>query len=152
MGRRRQLVIGLIMLIGGLVIVAIGTIFPSNNQLVALGWLLLVPSLVSFCGTIFVFVSLARSIEGARRSAVVYRIVGLAAMAGLGLTLGFGAAGIASQVPDSLAGLNGTFVPGPAPGLSAFIFDGVGLSVGLVVGAMAALVWWSFRSRHLPSR
>jgi hypothetical protein len=120
MGRRRQLVIGLIMLIGGLVVVAIGTIFPSSNPLVALGWLLLVPSLVSLCGTIFVFVSLARRTERVRRSAEVYRIVGLAAVAGLGLALGFGAAGIVSQVPDSLAGLNGAFVPGPAPGLSAF--------------------------------
>jgi hypothetical protein len=152
MGRRRQLIIGLILLIGGLVVVAIGTIFPSSNPLVALGWLLLVPSLVSFCGTIFVFVSLVRSIEGARRSAAVYRIVGLASVAGLGLTLGFGAAGIVSQVPDSLAGLNGAFVPGPAPGLSAFIFDGIGLSVGLVLGAVAALTWSAFRARHLPSR
>jgi hypothetical protein len=119
MGRRRQLIIGLILLIGGLVVVAIGTIFPSSNPLVALGWLLLVPSLVSFCGTIFVFVSLA---------------------------------GIVSQVPDSLAGLNGAFVPGPAPGLSAFVIDGIGLSVGLVLGAVAALTWWAFRARHLPSR
>jgi hypothetical protein len=150
MGRHRQLVIGLIMLIGGLIVIAIGTIFPSNNPLVALGWLLLVPALVSFCGTIFVFVSQARSIEGARRSAAVYRIVGLAAIAGLGLALGFGVAGIASQVPDSLAGLNGSFVPGPAPGLAGFLCCGIGLSVGLVIGAMDALVWWSFRGRHLP--
>jgi hypothetical protein len=151
MGRCRQLVIGLIMLIGGLVAVAIGTIFPSSDPLVALGWLLLVPSLVSFCGTIFVFVSLARSTERVRRSAAAYRIVGLAAVAGLGLALGFGAAGIISQVPDSLAGLNGTFVPGPAPGLSAFILGGVGLTTGLVLGAVAALTWWAFRARHLPS-
>jgi len=138
------------MLVGGLVVVAIGTIFPSSDPLVALGWLLLVPLLVSFCGTIFVFVSLARSAGRARRSAAVYRIVGLAAVAGLGLTLGFGAAGIVSQVPDSLAGLNGAFVPGSAPGLSAFILGGAGLSVGLMVGAVDALVWWSFRGRHLP--
>jgi hypothetical protein len=149
MGRRRQLVVGLFMLIGGLVLVAIGTIFPSSNPLVALGWLLLAPLLVSFCGTVFVFVSLVRSAERARRSAAVRRIVGLAAVAGLGLTLGFGAAGILSQVPDSLAGLNGPFVPGSAPGLGAFILGGVGLSTGLVIGAVDALVWWSFRGRHL---
>jgi hypothetical protein len=149
MGHRRQLVIGLIMLIGGLIVVAIGTIFPSGNPVVALGWLLLVPVLVSFCGTICVFVSMARSTESVRRSAAVYRIVGLTAMAGLGLALGFGALGIVSQVPDSLAGLNGAFVPGPAPGLSAFFLGGVGLSMGLVVGAVDALVWWAFRGRHL---
>jgi MFS family permease len=150
MGRRRQLVIGLAMLIGGLVVVASGTIFPSSNPLVALGWLLVVPLLVSFCGTIFIFVSLMRSTERVRRSATVYRILGLAAVAGLGLALGSGAAGIVSQVPDSLAGLNGSFVPGSAPGLAAFILGGLGLSVGLAFGAVAALVWWSFRARHLP--
>lgn len=150
MSRRHQLVIGLVMLIGGLSVVAIGTIFPSSNPLVALVWLLLVPLLVSFCGAIFVFVSLARSSGRVRRSAAVYRIVGLAAVAGLGLALGFGAAGIVSQVPDSVAGLNGSFVPGSAPGLSAFLLGGVGLSMGLVIGAVGALVWWSFRGRHLP--
>ena len=147
MSRRRQLVIGLIMLIGGLIVIAIGTIFPSSNPLVALGWLLLVPLLVSLCGTIFVFVSLARSTQRVRRSATVYRIVGLAAVAGLGLALGFGAAGIVSQVPDSLAGLNGAFVPGSAPGLGAFILGGIGLSAGLGIGAVAALVRWSIRGQ-----
>jgi MFS family permease len=150
MGRRRQLVIGLTMLIGGLVVVAIGTIFPSSNPLVALGWLLLVPLVVSVCGAIFVFVSLARSSENVGRSAAVYRIVGLAAVAGLGLGLGFPAAGIVSQIPDSVAGLNGSFIPGSAPGLGSFLCGGVGLSVGLVIGAVDALVWWSFRGRHLP--
>jgi hypothetical protein len=148
-GRRRQLVIGLITLIGGLVVIAIGTIFPSSDPLVALGSLLLVPLVVSFCGTIFVFVSLARSTGSVRRSVAIYRFVGLAAVAGLGLALGFGAAGIVSQLPDSLAGLNGRFVPGSAAGLGAFIVGGVGLSAGLVIGAVDALVWWSFRRRHL---
>lgn len=150
MRRRHQLVIGLVMLIGGLTVVAIGTIFPSSNPLVALVWLLLVPLVVSFCGAIFVFVRLARSSESLGRSAAVYRIVGLAAVAGLGLGLGFPAAGIVSQVPDSVAGLNGSFVPGSAPGLAAFLCGGVGLSMGLVIGIVAALVWWSFRGRHLP--
>jgi hypothetical protein len=152
MSRRRQLAIGLIMLIGGLVVIAIGTSFPSSNPLVALGLLLLVPLLVSSCGTIFVFVSLARRPKRVRRSATVYRILGLGAVAGLGLALGFGAAGILSQVPDSLAGLNGPFVPGSAVGLGAFILGGIGLSGGLVIAAAAALIWWSFRGRHLPSR
>jgi hypothetical protein len=150
MGLRHQSVIGLVMLIGGLTVVAIGTIFPSSNPLVALGWLGFVPLAVSFCGAVFVFVRLARSSESVGRSAAVYRIVGLAAVAGLGLGLGFPAAGIVSQVPDSVAGLNGSFVPGSAPGLAAFFLCGVGLSMGLVIGAVTALVWWSFRGRHLP--
>jgi hypothetical protein len=66
MGRRRQLIAGLIMLIGGLVVVAIRTISPSSDPLVALGWLV--------------------------------------------------ALGILSQVPDSLAGLNGSFVLVPLRG------------------------------------
>ncbi|MDQ1547331.1 MAG: hypothetical protein QOH69_2235 [Actinomycetota bacterium] len=151
MGRRRQLVIGLIMLIGGLVVIAIGTIFPSTDPLVALGWLLFVPVLVSICGTVLVFVGLARQIERAPRSAAIYRILGLAAVAGLGLALGYGAAGILSQVPDSLAGLNGPFVPGSAQGLSALFLIGVGLLVGLVIGAVVGLIWWSLRGRHMPS-
>jgi hypothetical protein len=138
------------MLIGGLAVVAIGTVFHSSDPLVALGWLLLVPLLVSLCGAIFVFVPLARGSAGVGRSSTVYRIVGLAAVAGLALTLAFGAAGIVSQVPDSVAGLNGSFVPGSAPGLAAFVLGGIGLSTGLVVGAVAALVWWSVRGRHLP--
>jgi hypothetical protein len=149
--RRRQLVVGLIMLIGGLVAVASGAIFPSSDPLVALGWLLLVPFLVSFCGTVFIFVSLTRSIGRVRRSAVVHRILWLAAVAGLGLALGYGAAGILSQVPDSLAGLNGPFVPGSAQGLSGLFLSGIGLSTGLVIGAIAALAWWSLRGRQLPS-
>lgn len=149
--RRRPLSgIGLVMLVGGLIVIAVGTIFPSSNPLVALGWLLLVPLLVSLCGAVFVFLRLARSSESLGRSAAVYRIIGLAAVAGLGLALGFGAAGIVSQVPDSLAGLNGSFVPGSAPGLAAFVCAAVGMSFGLVIGAGAALVWWSFRGRHMP--
>jgi hypothetical protein len=150
MGRRRQLVTGLILLVGGLAVIGFGTIFPSRNPLVALGGLLVVPSLVSLCGAIFVFVSLARRTESVTGSAALYRIVGLGAVAGLGLALGFGAAGILSQVPDSLAGLNGAFIPGPAVGLSAFILSGVGLSIGLVIGIMAAVAWWALRGRHLP--
>jgi hypothetical protein len=144
MGRRRQLVVGLIMLIAGLVVVAVGTIFPSSNPLVALGWLLLAPLLVSVCGSIFVLVSLVRR----RRTAAAYKILGSGAVAGLGLALGFGAAGILSQVPDSLAGLNGGFVPGSAPGLGALILGGIGLSIGLVIGSGTALIWWTSLRRH----
>jgi hypothetical protein len=148
---RRQLAIGFIMLIGGLVVVAIGTAFPSGDPLVAIGWLLFVPVLVAFCGTIFVFAGLARSPQTARRTPAPYRTVGSAAVAGLGLALGYGAAGIISQVPDSLAGLNGPFVPGPAAGLAAFTISTIGLSAGLVIGATIALMWWSVRGRHLPA-
>lgn len=149
MDRRRQLIIGLVMLIGGMTVVAIGAIFPSSNPLVALGWLLLVPLVVSFCGAVFVFVGLARGSQIIARSVAVYRIIGSVAVAGLGLGLGFPAAGIVSQVPDSAAGLNGTFIPGSAPPLAAFLCGGIGLSIGLVIGAVAALIWWLFRRRHL---
>lgn len=149
-GRRRQLVVGLILLAGGLVVLAIGTIFPSNDPLVALGWLLLVPLLVSLCGTVLVFISLVRNKGSVRQPATVYRIVrivGIAAVAGLGLSLGYGVAGFLSQVPDSLAGLNGPFVPGSGPGLSGLFLCGMGLAAGLLIGVGAALTRWLSRRR-----
>jgi hypothetical protein len=117
MSRRHQLAIGWLLLIAGLVVVAIGTIFPSRNPTVALGWLLVAPLIVSLSGVIFVLIGLARFADLVRQSAAGYRIIGLTAIAGLGVGLGFPAAGILSQIPDSTAGLNGSFVPGSAPGL-----------------------------------
>ena len=147
MSGRRQVVTGLILLAGGLVVIAIGTIFPSNDALVALGWLMFIPLLVSMCGAALVFVGLARSTSAVTRSAVVGRIVVMSAVAGLCLALGYGAAGLLSQVPDSLAGLNGPFIPGAAQGLSAFLVGGVGLAGGLVIGAGIALAWWIVERR-----
>ena len=152
MGRRRQIVVGLILLAGGLVVIAIGTAYPFVDPVVALGYLGVIPSLVSSCGTIFIVVGLVRNHERATRSTTVYRIVGVSAMSGLGLALVTGAAGILSQVPDSLAGLNGPFIPGSAPGIGALVLGGIGLSAGLVIGAVAALVWWAYCGRHLPPR
>ena len=149
MHRRRELAIGLILLIGGLVVVAVGTIFPASDPLVALGWLQVVPSLVSMCGVVFVLVSLARRAISASPSATISRIIVWAGVAGLGLALAYGVAGGLSQVPDWLAGLNGTFIPGPQVGLSAFIVLGFGLFVGLVIGAIGALTWWNLRGRHV---
>jgi hypothetical protein len=145
---RRSFAIGRILLIGGLVVVAFGTIFPSSNPVMALGWLLLAPSLLSCCGATFVFVSLARSAEAASRSGTVYRIIGSAAIAGLGLALAYGVAGTLSQLPDTLAGLNGPFIPGRASP-SMFFLSGVGFAVGIVIGTIDALVWWRLRGRHL---
>ena len=71
----------------------------------------------------------------------------MSAVAGLCLALGYGAAGLLSQVPDSLAGLNGPFIPGAAQGLSAFLVGGVGLAGGLVIGAGIALAWWIVERR-----
>jgi hypothetical protein len=119
---------------------------------VALGYLLVVPIMVSICGTVFVFVSLARSTRKATRSASVYRVARLAAVAGLGLALGYGMAGILSQVPDSLAGLNGPFIRSTTPAIQVFVLGGIELSMSLLIGAMAARVWWEFRGPHLPPR
>jgi hypothetical protein len=151
MGPRHQLTVGFVLLAAGLVVVAIGTVLPAADPVVALGYLLAAPMLVSFCGTIVVVVALARSITKARRSAPASRTVGLSAVAGLGLYLGYGVAGILSQVPDSLAGLNGPYVSGPAPGIAAFELAGFGLFAGLVIGAVIALVWRTYRRRHETS-
>jgi uncharacterized membrane protein len=152
MSRHRQFVIGLLVLIGGLVVVLIGAIHPSADPLVAIVYLLGVPALVASCGTIFVFVSLARSTRKATRSASVCRIARLAAVAGLGLALAYGAASGLSQVPDWLAGLNGRFIPSSTSALEELALGGIGLLMGLLIGTVAARVWWAFRSRHLPPR
>lgn len=130
MGRRRQLVIGLILLAGGLAAVEIGAIHPFADPLVALGYLLVGPILVSVLGTTLAVIGLAQSAGERTRSGAVYRIVGVSALCGLGLALGFGAAGVLSQVPDSLAGLNGPYIPGSTPAMAAFVVGGIGLSVG----------------------
>ena len=139
------------MLVGGLAIVAVGGIFPSSDPVVALGWLLFVPVQVSLCGVVFVFVGLARGLGRAIRTSAAFTIVRLSAVAGVGIALGYLAAGIASQVPDSIAGLNGPFVPGASPALGVFLLCGIGLSAGLLVGAVAVLVLRFFRSRRPPA-
>jgi hypothetical protein len=140
--------IGLIMLIVGLLVVAIGAIHPWTDPLVAIVCLLGVPALVASCGAVFVFVSLARITAPATRSAAVYRIARLASVAGLGLALAYGAASDISQVPDWLAGLNGRFIASSSSALGELALGGIGLVMGLVVGAIAALVWWRFRGRR----
>jgi hypothetical protein len=140
-------VVGLILLASGLIGVAIGMSYPFRDPVLALGVLVVLPSLVSLCGTVVIAVGLARKSSDGRHSTPVLRIVGVCAMSGLALALAFGAAGILSQVPDDLAGLNGPYVPGAA-GAGAFVLDGIGLSVGLGIGAVAALAWWAYRGRH----
>jgi hypothetical protein len=152
MSRHRQLALGVILLITGLVVIALGAIFPSSSPLVALGWLFAVPSLFSLCGAVFVVVSLARSTGTAKPCAMVNRIISSGAVAGLGLALGWGAAGALSQVPDWLAGLNGSFVSGSALGISAFVLAGIGLATGLMVGALVAILWWSQARRSQARR
>jgi hypothetical protein len=152
LSRFRQVVVGLIMLIGGLVVVSIGAIHPSADPLVAIVYLLGVPALVASCGTVFVFVSLARSETQATRSAAVYRIARLAAVAGLGFALAYGAASGLSQVPDWLAGLNGRFIPSSSSALEELSLGGIGLLVGLLIGGGGAQVWRAVRGRHLPPR
>jgi hypothetical protein len=151
MSRHRQFVLGLIMLTGGLVVVAIGAIHPSTDLLVAIVYLLGVPALVASCGTIFVFVSLTRSKAPATRSGSVFRIARLAAVAGLALALAYGAASGLSQVPDWLAGLNGRFIPSSSAALGELALGGMGLLMGLLIGGGGAQAWWAIRGRHLPS-
>lgn len=149
---RRQLVPGLVLLIVGLLVVAIGAVVPSSDPVVALGWLLLVPMLVSFVGTVLLFLGLARNPSGGWRFAGTSRIVGLSAVAGLGLALAFGAAGILSQVPDSLAGLNGPYVPGSGSALSAFFLCGLGVLAGALIGVVASVLLRWFRPGRLERR
>lgn len=148
MGRRRQVAVGSALLAAGLVTVAVGTAYPSTDARVALDCLLVLPMLVSLCGIVFLVAALARRSGGATRPAPVATIIGVSAASGLGLALGFGAAGVLSQVPDWLAGLNGPYIPGSAAGAGVFVLAGIGLSAGLLIGAVAAVIWWVYRGRQ----
>jgi xanthine/uracil/vitamin C permease (AzgA family) len=151
MRHSRLFVTGLILLVGGMAVIAIGSASPTNDPVVALGWLTLAPLLVSLCGTVLVFVSLVRRSARSTRGSARYRIVRLFAVAGLGLGLAYPVAGILSQVPDSVAGLNGTYVyVPPLPGV--LLCCGVGLFVGVAVGALAAWVWLSLHARQPRAR
>lgn len=135
--RRLPLALGLVLLVSGVVVVAFGAMVQSEDPVVALGWLLTLPLLMSMCGCAFLIAShfgiSEYNSDLARRRPLV-----LVALVGLALGLSFPAAGVISQIFDSAAGLNAEFVPGPAPAIGAITFAMSGLAVGLVVGAIGS--------------
>lgn len=137
--RKLFLSLGLVLVISGVVVVALGAMAQSEDPVVALGWLLTVPLLVSVCGCAFLIASLF-GIDGSDSRLARHRPLVLVALVGLALGLSFPVAGIISQIPDSLAGLNAEFVPGPAPAIGAIAFAVIGLAVGLAVGAIGSIL------------
>jgi hypothetical protein len=121
--------IGLGTIITGVVTVTVGTVVASHDLFVGLILLLLLPLSASSCGAMMAMIGVVRTPEDPSRSSVVRRIVGAAALAGVGFGFGYPALGILSQLPDYAAGLNGAFLPGSL--LSDFFLPGVGLLVGL---------------------
>lgn len=148
MNPARQVAIGLGVMIAGLVAIAVGAAVAPHDVVVGLILLLLVPLSVSFCGAILALIGLLRQPEARSRSAVIRRIIGEAALGGVGFGFGFGALSTLSQLPDWFAGRNGTFLP--EVGLSLFPFTGICLLVGLGSGALIALIWWTRHGRHQP--
>lgn len=128
--RRLPLALGLVLLVSGVVVVAFGAMVQSEDPVVALGWLLTLPLLMSMCGCAFLIAShfgiSEYNSDLARRRPLV-----LVALVGLALGLSFPAAGVISQIFDSAAGLNAEFVPGPGDRLSAAGTDQQTLSVKL---------------------
>jgi hypothetical protein len=149
MNRTRQAAIGVGMMIAGVITVVVGGVVASRDLIVGLILLLLVPLSVSFCGVVVALIGVVRHSEGASRSSVIRRIIGVGALAGVGWGFGFPALGILSQLPDYASGLNGAHLPAPA--LSVFLLPGTGLLVGLGLGALVALIWRTTRGRNVPS-
>ncbi|MEH3088304.1 MAG: hypothetical protein PGN24_01495 [Microbacterium arborescens] len=80
------------------------------------------------------------------------RGVALGAITGLAFGLAFPLAGIVSQIPHSVNGSNGEFVPGAGPVVGVMTCAGVGLSAGLLLGVLARLLARSASRRsHRPS-
>jgi hypothetical protein len=147
---RKQVAIGLGIMIAGLAAIAAGVVVGSHNLIVGLILLFLVPLAVSFCGTMVAMIGLVRKPEGRGRPPLIPTIIGVAALAGVAYGFGYGALGTLGQLPDSTAGLNGTYLPVPA-GLSVFLLEGMCLLVGLGSGILVAFIWWwKTRSRHRP--
>ncbi|MCT9820810.1 hypothetical protein N3K63_10995 [Microbacterium sp. W1N] len=120
-----------------MLVVSVGALVQSESRAVALGWLLTVPLGASVCGCAFLIASLVGADKSDSRLAR-YRPSVLVGLIGLALGLAFPAAGIISQIPDSTAGLNGEFVPGPAPAIGSIAFAAIGLAVGLGVGTIGS--------------
>ncbi len=149
MKSNHQLVLGLGLIVAGLVIVGVSNLVVSSDVFLGLVLLLLIPLAISFCGAVVAFIGLLRTPENASRFRAVRRIIGLAAIAGVGLGLGFPALGILSQLQDYAAGLNGAFISGSSAGFGAYFLVGAGLLAGLCAGVLVALVWWVIRGRIL---
>ncbi|HWU32422.1 MAG TPA: hypothetical protein VN108_06090 [Marmoricola sp.] len=129
---RRILAAGPIFVIVAVAVISAGAIWPSADRVVALGVMLLLPLLAAIAGCVVLVIALTRS-RKADAAVPVGRILAVAALVGLVLAFGFGALGIVSQIPDTMAGFNGSYVPGSAPGLAALTLGSEGVVAGLPV-------------------
>ncbi|HEY4269447.1 MAG TPA: hypothetical protein VGM94_14790 [Galbitalea sp.] len=149
MAGRRLILIGFCAIAVGLLVIGVVAIAATTNLFVGLIVLLLTPLLIAFCGTVLVFFGLFRT-HGSNWAGAVRRLIGLAAVAGMGGGLAWGALGVLSQLPDYAAGLNGAFMSGAWAITSTLVIMGVGLAAGGSVGAVIALIWWNAHRRAAP--
>jgi hypothetical protein len=133
---------GIVLVVTGLGVIVAGTIAPSSDIVVALGWLLVAPLVLMLFGAVCSLIGLLRDVKTLSRQNSTRRIFAAGAAAGIALSSGFGAAGGVSQVPDWMSGENGDFLPGPEGGGGALIVVALGLVIGVVVGGVVVAVWW----------
>ena len=150
MSSNRQLFTGLGLIVGGLVVVWLGSLVATRDVFTGLVLLLVFPLVVAFCGAVLVFIGLARGPRSTGRAQFVRRVVGLATVAGAGLALGFPALGTVGQLPDYASGLNGPFGTDSYLSIACFFIVGVGMLAGAGSGILIALIWWVARGRNLP--
>jgi len=149
MTRTRQIIVGLGVLIAGLVALAVGELVGSNDLVVGLVLLLILPQAVSFGGAVVALIGLARHPTAPSGASPIPRIIGGVALAGVGVACGYTALATLSQLPDYAAGLNGVYAPPTF--LAMILFPAVGLAVGLAIGGLVAFLWWVAEGRRARS-
>jgi hypothetical protein len=134
--------LGIVLVMAGLDVIVAGTISPSSDIVVALGWLLFAPLVVMLFGAVCILIGLLRHVKTLLKQNLTRRILAAGAAAGIALSAGFGAAGLVSQVPDWISRANGAFPPGPEGAEGALIIVAVGLVIGVAMGGAVVAVFW----------
>lgn len=151
MSNRGWFWLSIVLVVAGLGVIVAGTIAPSSDIVVALGWLLVAPLVLMMLGAVCSLIGLLRHVKTLSRQDSTRRIFAAGAAAGIALGSGFGAASGVSQVPDWMSGANGAFLPGPEGGEGALIVDALSLVIGVVIGGVVVAVWW-FADRRRGSQ
>jgi len=141
-----RIVLGIVLLVGGAVLLGVGTAVSGGvTDVATLVALLLAPPVIALVGAVVLLSAIAPRGRRASPAATVARIIGVATVSGLTLGIALTIAGIAVLVPGWASGTGGPFRAGFGVGLAAVLEMGTGLVVGAIVGFVVALVWRSTR-------
>jgi hypothetical protein len=84
--------LGIVIVFAGLGVIISGTISPSRDIAVALGWMLFAPLVVMLFGAVCILIGLLRQVKTLSRQNLTRRILAAGAAAGIALSAGYGAA------------------------------------------------------------